>query len=614
MYINRLKILNFRNFNEFSIELKPKTLIIGENNIGKTNLINAISVLLNNEISGLRRKVLKNDDFNFDCVKKFKMDILNDKLEAENLEFPSIEIIAGFTDFKDEDERAIVSEWYSNVQHTEAELKYTFYCALASKIEWINKLRARINEGRKNGVENAVLFGSIELPISDYKFKIEGGIGLVKPDNFQLIPLKIDLLDALRDAKTELSASSNNRLLYRILNNRDDAKYTDLIENAKSLNDSISSDKGELSIIKKDITDLLDELSLETENSKNEINFSFSGLNVSDLLKKIGLEYGDKSISVENNGLGRNNLLYMSLVLSHIKTKAHEADFRLVCIEEPEAHISPVLQKHLSESVSSNSFFNDNTKRQIILTSHSTHISSHLDMESTTIIYKDKDVIKSHYIFDGIPDNADGKYTKNYLKKWMSATNSIMFLSRRVIFVEGIAEQILIPRFFEIHFGKKPEKFNCQIVNVNGLAFKHFLKIIRNGYFIKSAVLTDSDRDKKTADRAVDLKKDYDSENIGVFYTEESTFEKELIKYNSEGKGRSKLKEALKITRPRKYKDELEVLFQKKLNVDDIFPSIEKYKSEFAFDFLSVLDKSHDGLIIPKYITDAFDFIYKAEA
>ncbi|WP_145573266.1 ATP-dependent nuclease [Yersinia mollaretii] len=614
MYINKLKIKNYRSFNDFSIELKQKTLIIGENNIGKTNLISAMSLLLNNEISGLRRKVLKNDDFNFDCIQKFKKDILNEKLEADDLEFPSIEIIAGFTDFKDEDEKAIVSEWYSDDKHTEAELKYTFYCALANKIEWINKLRRRLEEEKKEDIEHTVLFESIELPISDYKFKIEGGIGLIKPDNFQLTPLKIDLLDALRDAKTELSASSSNRLLYRILSNRDDTKYTDLITNAKALNDSISSDKGELSIIKKDIAYLLDELSLETENSKNEINFSFSGLNVSDLLKKIGLEYGDKSISVENNGLGRNNLLYMSLVLSHIRTKALEADFRVVCIEEPEAHISPILQKHLSESVSSSSFFNDNTKRQIIITSHSTHISSHLDMENTVIIYRDNDVVKSHYVFDGIKNDAEGKHTKNYLKKWMNATNSIMFLSRRVIFVEGIAEQILIPKFFEIHFGKKPEKLNCQIVNVNGLAFKHFLKVIKNGYFIKSAVLTDSDKDKKTADRAVNLKRDYESDNISVFYTEESTFEKELIKFNNLGKGRNKLKETLKITRPIKYKDELEVLFTKKLDVDEIFPSIEKYKSEFAFDLLSVLDKSHDGLIIPKYITDAFDFIYKEEA
>ncbi len=46
MYISKIKIKNFRNLKDFEIELKPFTTIIGENNVGKSNLLKAISLVL----------------------------------------------------------------------------------------------------------------------------------------------------------------------------------------------------------------------------------------------------------------------------------------------------------------------------------------------------------------------------------------------------------------------------------------------------------------------------------------------------------------------------------------------------------------------------------------
>jgi putative ATP-dependent endonuclease of OLD family len=301
--------------------------------------------------------------------------------------------------------------------------------------------------------------------------------------------------------------------------------------------------------------------------------------------------------------------LYMALVLSHIQSKAKVPDFRLIAIEEPEAHISPILQKHFAESVTDNGFFNDSSNRQIILTSHSTHISSYLDVNNTVVIFNNKGKLDSHYLLSGIKDDAKGKRTKNYLRKWLNATNSIMFLSRRIIFVEGIAEQILIPKLFEIHFGSKPEKKNCQIVNVNGVAFRNFLTVVNNGYFIKSAVITDSDSETKTKDRAINLKKDFDGKHIQVCISDQTTFEKELIAANSTGTGRTLLNKAIKNTRPNKSKEpDVVKQFTKKLIPDEVFELIGEHKAEFAFDLLNELD-NNSKFIIPPYIIDAFKFV-----
>lgn len=615
VHICKLTVKNYRSLKDFSIKLKPATLIIGENNIGKTNLLSALSLILNNEIVSYKNRGLSLVDFNYDTLQEFKKSVANVAINPEDINFPSIIIESTFTDFQSDDEEALVSEWYEDETHKTATLKYEFYCNLRNKEKWVKSVRESLPElNDKLEQEDQVKLyqlrtDSVELPVQDYKYKIEAGLGRVKPDSFQLAPIKIDFLDALRDAKTELSSSRENRLLYRILNNRNDDEYIDIKSSADNLNKSINADENALSTIKGNITELLEVLSLETETNKNNINFSFSNLNLSELLKKISLEYGDKPITIENNGLGRNNLLYMALVLSHIQSKADTPDFRLVAIEEPEAHISPILQKHFAESVTSDGFFNDKSNRQIILTSHSTHISSYLDLESTVVIFNNNGKLDSHYLLDGIANNAVGKRTKNYLKKWLNATNSIMFLSRRVIFVEGIAEQILIPKFFEIYFGFKPEKMNCQIVNVNGVAFRNFLEIVSNGYFIKSTVITDSDSEKKTKDRAIKLKKDFDSEHIKVCISQETTFEKDLISANSTGVGRTKIKNAIKNTRPNKYKEpEVEAKFKRKLVTQDIFELIDEHKSEFSFDLLSELEGNND-FTIPPYIIDAFDFI-----
>jgi len=610
-----MEVQNYRSLRAFTIELKPTTLIIGENNIGKTNLLNAISLILNNEIVSYQKRGLSISDFNYDTVQSFKKSVADLTVISSDIDFPTITIEATFTDFNNDDEEALVSEWYEDDTHKTATLKYEFYCNLANKTKWVNSIRDALPivdeelEGEGRDKAEQLRIDSVDLPILDYKYRITAGLGGIKPDSFQLAPIKIDFLDALRDAKTELSASRENRLLYRILNNRDESEYTDIKSSADELNKAIGTDKNALFTIKNDITELLDVLSLETDPSKKDINFSFSNLNLSELLKKISLEYGDKPISIENNGLGRNNLLYMALVLSHIQSKAKVPDFRLIAIEEPEAHISPILQKHFAESVTDNGFFNDSSNRQIILTSHSTHISSYLDVNNTVVIFNNKGKLDSHYLLSGIKDDAKGKRTKNYLRKWLNATNSIMFLSRRIIFVEGIAEQILIPKLFEIHFGSKPEKMNCQIVNVNGVAFRNFLTVVNNGYFIKSAVITDSDSETKTKDRAINLKKDFDGKHIQVCISDQTTFEKELIAANSTGTGRTLLNKAIKNTRPNKSKEpDVVKQFTKKLIPDEVFELIGEHKAEFAFDLLNELD-NNSKFIIPPYIIDAFKFV-----
>lgn len=88
MYISNLRIKNFRNFGDppFTIELRPFTPVLGENNIGKTNLLAAISLLFSQEISVIQRRNLLVDDINFMAVMAFKKQVADQGVETDNVQ------------------------------------------------------------------------------------------------------------------------------------------------------------------------------------------------------------------------------------------------------------------------------------------------------------------------------------------------------------------------------------------------------------------------------------------------------------------------------------------------------------------------------------------------
>jgi predicted ATP-dependent endonuclease of OLD family len=221
---------------------------------------------------------------------------------------------------------------------------------------------------------------------------------------------------------------------------------------------------------------------------------------------------------------------------------------------------------------------------------------------------------------DGI-DPVKDKNAVRFLSLYLDATKSRMFFARRIILVEGIAEQIVIPILFEQKTGQSLEGIGCTVINVNGVAFRHFLTIVQNGFFKKCVVLTDSDAGTKTENRAESLRTDFkDIPHIDIQVTTESTFEKDLIASNRSGNGKELLFDALSMTKPNngpKFKTETGA---SDIDIEAFFAEIENYKAEFAFSLISVLEEERQAaekdkrleakkLVIPDYIILAFDFI-----
>jgi putative ATP-dependent endonuclease of OLD family len=149
MYIKQVTINNYRNFGEpgFTIELKPFTLILGENNIGKTNLLNALGLIFSQDITIFRRRILEIDDINFGSVQAFKRKVCDLTIEPDQVQFPQVSVEVVMTDM-DEDQEAVVGDWFINQDLTEAKVQYVFAPrANFDKEDWIRKQRAKF-EGK----------------------------------------------------------------------------------------------------------------------------------------------------------------------------------------------------------------------------------------------------------------------------------------------------------------------------------------------------------------------------------------------------------------------------------------------------------------------------------
>lgn len=613
MYISHISIKNYRNFgNEpFTTKLKKFTTIIGENNIGKTNLLESIGLILSQDITMLRKRMLQLDDINYKSRIKFKQDVLDTTITSENVKFPEVEVQLTFEEM-DTKQLSVVGDWFSDNSMNKAKLTYLFKPSNGFNCkEWVEQQREyiqKLKEENKEWQEEKLLI-FIEFPIKKYQYLIYGGNDSTnRVDPYFLGMLKLELLDALRDAKRELIANGDYKLLFRVLNQNDETAYEDIKGVLSNLDEKIK-DNEQLKNIRNTLIEQLEKISLQETTGSNNVDFHFSTLETGEILKKLSLIYGQEPISIDRNGLGRNNLLYISLILSRLAPDDNiETCFRIVGIEEPEAHLHPHLQRHLASNIQS-----INEKRedlQIILTSHSTHITSALNMDNMVVLFNESGKVKEHFLLDGFGNDKKGKVHRHYLEKYLDATKSSMFYARKIILVEGIAEEIIVPVLYQLFSEKSIESIGCNIVNVNGVAFKHFLEIVKNGYFIKCAVLTDGDVGKKTENRADNLKKEYETTNSPIkVEVNKETFEKELISANKSGKGKELLLNALKATRPINGPKYIAEIGDKEIDTNSFFELVEDYKSEFAFNLCDELKKENVDFKIPTYIKNAFEFI-----
>jgi putative ATP-dependent endonuclease of OLD family len=452
MFLSQITIENFRKIQSLNLELnKGLNLLVGENDSGKTAIIDAIKFILGTHSNDWLR--LEKDDFYSADGKTYATEI---------------KILCIFKNLS-EDEAAMFLEWLS-IEDSNYYLKLTFKAKRKENSNSISEISYDIKAGEDE--ESGVMSGEARNK------------------------LKVTYLKPLRDAEYELAPRKGSRLS-QILANYDifqteqgnEHPLVDIMNTANtSVNDYFENHEGK-AILETINETYLKEFSLINNGVKSKLDISPNELGK--ILEKLELK-GFSKIEVGNLGLGSNNLLFIAAEMLLLKGSNYTG-LKLSLIEEIEAHLHPQSQINLIDFLSKQS---EKLGIQSIITTHSNSLASKVDLNNIIICKNGKafSLRKSETKLNA------GDY--EFLRRFLDDTKANLFFANGVIMVEGDAENLFLPTFAEF-IGIPLHKHGISIVNVGSTALLRYAKIFLRADSVKEvldipvAVVTDLDIKQK---------------------------------------------------------------------------------------------------------------------
>lgn len=602
MYINKIHIQNYRNYNDFSMNFhKGLNVIIGSNNSGKTGLLYAINLLNSPSKVSI-------DDFNKNNLLKYE------ELYADNPPEIIIEYYISHRIAEDDtnDESIIrllpflgIKDLNENRTEKDGKVEYN----IAAKIKAVFSLDVKHLDDYKKEFKSVHNYDEYFMMLNRfvekyYSWNYTNGITDTKAEqktatsvfDIRLIEAERTSEEVRKETKREIDAFTK------------DSEHAAELD---ALRKEVSNDLKE--ILKESITKLSDLF----ENEDNEIGLKKGNVSIfSDVKANFSVadayvtEVKDTKsgfvVPLQHNGLGYNNLIniYMLIKLTEVQKGR---DFKILCLEEPEAHLHPAMQYKLFKYLKNLDKKNE-LNQQIFVTTHSSNISAVAGIDNMFMLAYERNEESSdcrqqclEEQFKDSDEKTDKKEAKLHLTKFLDVTRSDMLFADKVILVEGIAEKLLMPLFMDV-CGCSYEDEHISIVEIGGKHFEHFVELF-NGNAVNKKVLCITDRDFKWIDDEDRLKslETYQKEEISHIKKLKERFDIENFHINTQTLGGKTFEDELFLANMENV--ETAKIFFKKAICD----GLEEFFDAYGFDieaWISNEDKidGRSRKVISKYL------------
>lgn len=494
LFISRVKIKNYRNFKNVDVQLGHKQIIIGENNVGKTNFLRALQLILDPTLSDEDR-MLQESDFN---------DLLVNPME--NKEEIVIEI---YVDNYSNNKTILTVFQDATVKNEEGKEVLKFTYRFFPYIDDVGNIEYQYNIFKGN--DETKKFGSYERKY-----------------------LNLKVIKALRDVEGEIKNSRTSPIQRMLKDYAIDKKDLERIAEEYRKN-------GEEILNLDELVDLTNNINKRFGAilGNNDFDVSLQAMEISPgrVLSSLKLLMAQRNTS--DISLGLNNILYISMILQmlqdktvpslikkdkynelvmledgdivkntyvqsangnyFLKEKVSDVQYEnlyafmlkrmpisnavtILAIEEPEAHLHPVNQRLIYRDVIKNS------SNSVLLTTHSTHITAIAPIDSIVHLHNDSSEGTEIHATASMPMD-EGEFLD--VERYLDVKRGEIYLGKAVLLVEGIAEEYLVPRFAEL-LGKPLDEKGIIVCNINCTNFKPYVKLLHN-LDIPYAVITDGD-------------------------------------------------------------------------------------------------------------------------
>ena len=458
MLLTRLQIENFRGIQSLDLTLGETTVLIGENNSGKTTVLHALRACLQHLRNSGRASVFEDFDFHFDGA------------SSDPTTAPPIVITLSFEESKPD-------EW-----HEEVERQLGGDASIVMLMPPDDHLRVQLrvkSEFSRLTQEVDTSFDFLDSTGKPLAPKSKGRLSALQ----QLRPLFY--LSALRDASKEFSRTSQFWSPF-VKNSQIDAETKIAIEaQLEDINAQIIEAHGTFKGVREHLAKVQELVAL---GGQDVVSVDAVPARVFDMLNRTQVSIASATgarLPIGRHGEGTQSLtvllLFDAFLRSELARKQGVKDSQpIVALEEPEAHLHPSAVRALWKTIR-------DIKGQKLIATHSGDLLSVVDVGSIRRLYR-----RGTQVHVGqLPSDLLGRKGRQKFDFLVRRTRGELFFARCWLLGEGETEAILFAGAAEV-LGVDLEQAGVRCVEYRHGDISYFLDAA-NSLGISWHVFTDAD-------------------------------------------------------------------------------------------------------------------------